>query len=120
MITVVLAAVAVGLYVVWSSRSNGADGSDQSADPNVVAELAGDGDETTDSFDVDEGWQIHWENTGERFAFAITGDTDFGTVIEQDGPGNGITSPVGSGTFQMEVSAEGSWEIQIIQGEPPE
>ena len=65
---------------------------------STVADFAGDGDQTTPSFDVREGWAIHWESTGEAFAFTIEGDRDFGTVIDIDQPDNGVTSPTGSGT----------------------
>ena len=82
-----------------------------------VASFSGDGDEVTESFLVTEPWQIHWETEGEIFTFAIGGDRDYGVVIEQDGPGSGVTSPVGSGTFHLEVNAEGPWRVQIFQGE---
>jgi hypothetical protein len=84
---------------------------------SAVAEFSGDGDQTTESFSVREGWSIHWENSGSEFSFAITGDRDFGTVIDQDEPGSGVTSPVGEGTYQLEIQAEGPWEVRIVQGE---
>jgi hypothetical protein len=82
-----------------------------------VASFSGDGDQVTESFSVTEPWQIHWETEGEAFTFAISGDRDYGVVIEQAGPGSGVTSPVGSGTFHIEVTAEGPWRVQIFQGE---
>jgi hypothetical protein len=84
---------------------------------STVAEFRGTGDQTTDTFQVREGWQIQWGNSGPRFAFAITGDRDFGTVIDQHEPGSGVTSPVGGGAFQLVISAEGSWTIVVVQGE---
>ena len=83
--------------------------------PGVIAQFDGDGDKTTQAFTVTEGWQIQWETSGTSFDFAITGDRDFGTVIEQDGPGSGITSPVGSGSFRLEITAEGRWSVHIVQ-----
>jgi hypothetical protein len=47
----------------------------------------------------------------------MSGDRDLGTVVEQDEPGSGVTSPVGGGTFRLEIEAEGAWKIQIVQGE---
>ncbi len=81
-----------------------------------LAEFAAEGDLTTEPFQVREGWQIRWETTGERFAMAITGDRDFGIVIDRDEPGRGVTSPVGSGTFRLEITAEGPWSVSIVQG----
>lgn len=82
-----------------------------------VTEFNGTADETTDAFQVHEGWQLHWETTGEAFAFAITGDRNFGTVVRQEGPGSGITSPIGAGIFRLEIKAKGPWSVRIIQRE---
>lgn len=84
---------------------------------STVAEFSGEGDQTTDEFEVREGWAIHWENSGESFSFAITGDRDFGTVIDQSEPGSGVTSPVGAGAYRLEIAAEGPWAIRIVQGD---
>lgn len=82
-----------------------------------VAEFRGTGDETTPTFTVREGWQLHWDSEGERFALAIAGDRDFGTVIELDEPASGVTAPVGDGSFYLEVSADGTWSIKVLQGD---
>jgi hypothetical protein len=116
----ILLVVAVALVVGVGGLLFFAQGPGQrilSPEGSTVAEFSGDGDEITDEFQVREGWTIHWENSGVRFAFAITGDRDFGTVIEQDEPASGVTSPVGEGTFRLEIEAEGPWEIRIVQGE---
>lgn len=84
---------------------------------STVAEFSGDADQITSSFEVREGWAIHWESTGEAFAFAIDGDRDFGTVINVDEPGNGVTSPTGSGTYNLEITADGPWTVRITQGD---
>ena len=84
---------------------------------STVAEFSGDTDQTTTSFDVREGWAIHWESTGEAFAFGIGGDRDFGTVIDVDEPGNGVTSPTGAGTYHLEIAAKGPWTVRITQGD---
>jgi hypothetical protein len=84
---------------------------------SLVAEFEGTGNTTTDPFTVRSGWRIDWENSGDLFSFAITGDRDFGTVVEQTEPGSGSTSPTGAGTFQLNVTAQGSWRIQVFQGD---
>ena len=84
---------------------------------STVAEFTGEGDIATDTFHVRDGWAIRWESTGERFAFAIGGDRDFGTVIDIDEPGSGVTSPTGSGAFRLDVTGEGPWSIVIVQGD---
>ena len=84
---------------------------------SVVAHFSGSGDLKTDSFVVRKGWQIEWKTDGEKFAFAVKGDVDMGTVVDQATAGSGITSPVPSGMFSLEVTAKGPWEITILQGD---
>jgi hypothetical protein len=82
-----------------------------------IAEFSGDGDQTTESFTVRGQWQVHWQNSGDEFVFAIDGDQDLGTIIEQEEPGSGVTNVVAAGTFHLEVTANGPWTIRITQGE---
>ena len=82
-----------------------------------ITSFSGEGDQTTDSFTVRGQWQIHWQNEGETFSFAIDGDQDLGTIIEQEEPGSGVTNVVAAGTFHIVVTAEGPWTIRITQGE---
>ena len=84
---------------------------------SIVTEFSGDSDLTSEPFQVREGWAIQWESKGDHFAFAIRGDRDFGTIIDVDEPGSGVTSPTGAGTFHLEVTSSGPWSIKIAQGE---
>lgn len=84
---------------------------------STVADLSGNANAESETFFVRSGWQIHWETEGERFEYAIEGDRSIGTVISQDGPGSGITSPVPAGNFRIIVRADGPWRIQVIQGD---
>lgn len=82
-----------------------------------VAEFAGNGNLRTASFEVREGWAIHWESSGRHFAFSIGGDRDFGTVIDVNEPGSGVTSPVGHGRFYIDVQADAPWTLRVTQGD---
>jgi hypothetical protein len=82
----------------------------------VVLDISGSGDLTSEPFEVREGWQVQWQTEGEAFTFAIRGDQDLGTIIDEQGPASGVTSPVPTGTFRIEVSAVGPWSIQVFQG----
>jgi hypothetical protein len=84
---------------------------------STVLHFAGNGDRTTDSFSVRQGWAIRWESTAPHFAFAIGGDRDFGKVIDVDQPGSGTTSPTGAGTFYLAVTSDGPWTIDVTQGD---
>ncbi|MBA2555949.1 MAG: hypothetical protein H0V12_01155 [Chloroflexi bacterium] len=84
---------------------------------STVVELAGAGNQSTEPFTVRPGWRIEWQNTGDQFFMAITGDRDFGTVVEQQEPGSGVTSPSGAGTYRIDVRAAGEWSITVVQGD---
>jgi hypothetical protein len=83
---------------------------------STVAQFSGDGDQVTDPFPVREGWLIRWESTGTRFAFAVTGDRDFGILVDRQGPASGSTALVSAGTYRLEVTADGPWTVRITQG----
>ena len=85
----------------------------------MVAELNGDGDKETKSLAVKDGWEIRWETTGASLQVAITGDRDFGTVINQVGAGGGATYPVGSGSFRLVIKARGPWTIKVVNHTAP-
>ena len=106
--------VVVGALAYWfvagPGRAGGPPGS-------VVLQMSGDSDNLSKEFYVRPGWSIQWENTGTHFSYTIRGDVDFGQVINQNGPGNGITSPVPTGNFRIQVAAEGPWSITVIQGD---
>jgi hypothetical protein len=87
-----------------------------SAPGSTVADFKGNGNQTTGTFQVREGWRIDWQHDS-TFEFAIRGDRDFGAVINEQGSGSGVTSPVGGGTFNLVVTASGPWEIKVIQGD---
>ena len=108
---VVLAILAA--WLVWQSQQPPAGGDTR----RTVAEFNGNGDLTTSPFSVSPGWQIHWQTEGPRFAFAIRGDYDFGTVISQDDAGSGVTTPVPTGSFYLEISAEGPWSVTVLLGD---
>ena len=108
-IVVVAVIAAIWFFAMEPGRSGGPPSS-------VVAEFSGTSDQTTAKFSVRPGWQIQWQTDGETFKYSIAGDLDIGKVIDQQGPGSGITSPVPSGTFFLEITAKGPWQIKIIQG----
>ena len=115
-VTVLIVVLALALAAYWFlTRGPG----QQLVSPprSTIMQFSGEGDHTTESFTVREGWAIQWETTADHFSFAIAGDRDFGTVIDVDEPGNGTTSPTGSGTFHLEIVADGPWSVDVTQGD---
>jgi hypothetical protein len=84
---------------------------------SVLVELSGNGDTTSVEFFARHGWQIQWETEAESFQLSIHGDPEIGPAIDQEGPGSGVTSPVPSGTFRLEVKSDGSWSLNVVQGD---
>lgn len=113
LVVAVIAIVAIGY---WAATAGPAQ-SLVSPRGSTITEFSDDGNQTTPSFKVREGWAIHWDAKGKSFAFEIKGDRDFGKVIDIDEPGSGVTSPTGGGTFHLEVTADGPWSIKITQGD---
>ena len=111
-----VAALAIAVVAYWFFFHGPGQGV-TSPTGSTILELTGDGNAATEDFRVREGWSIHWENSGDRFTLAISGDRNFGTVVDQQEPGSGVTSPAGGGTYQIDVKAEGAWSLRVVQGE---
>ena len=80
----------------------------------TVAEFSGSGNTTTKSFKVQPGWQIQWQTQGQTFRVGLSQQKGFKTIVDQKGAGNGVTAPVGSGTFRLQITAKGSWSISVL------
>jgi hypothetical protein len=87
---------------------------DTSAAP--VLQISDTGNKTTTDFEVRVGWQIDWQVDGKRFAIAVKGSRDLGTVVNVPGPASGVTSPPVDGTYHLEITATGHWSLKVIQG----
>lgn len=87
----------------------------QQRQPGVVAEFSGEGDVTTDAFAVEEGWEIRWQTQGSRFEMALRQGDSSRTLMSREGPGSGTTVPRGSGSYQLVITAEGPWTVQVRQ-----
>ena len=115
-----LIGLVVGLLVLiggWWLFTLGPGAALLSPPGSTVASFTGEGNQATGTFSVRSGWSIQWESRGPSFSFAIRGDRDFGTVITVDEPTSGVTNPTGSGSYFLDVTAEGAWQIDIIQGD---
>ena len=79
----------------------------------LVAEFSGTGNQDTKEFTVKKGWEIRWETKAGTFQMAITGAQDFGKVVDHPGEGSGATFPIGAGTFQLHITADGPWMVRV-------
>ncbi len=111
--TIAAAALILGAGY-WFALGPGRPGGEAGS---TLAALSGEGNAVSEHFIARRGWSIEWENTGSYFSYTIHGEVEFGQVITQNGPGNGITSPVPTGTFFVEVVAQGPWSLKVIQGD---
>src|SRR4029079_4760636 len=84
-----------------------------SAAPSQLIVLQLNGNEATrsESFTVQPGWQIVWQTEGTRFAVAVRGDQDLGTLVNQTVPSSGVASSSAGGRFHLEITATGPWTL---------
>ena len=118
LVILVVGAAAAG-FLLLKDRPDAPAAGDP-ATPRVVATFRGNGNQRTDTFTVDTGWEIAWTTRGKRFAIAVTGAEDLGTVVEQRGKQTGATFPRGAGEFRLDVTARGPWRIQILNHPAPD
>jgi hypothetical protein len=120
----VIAAVLIGLGL-WLALGLG-EGADTVADDpgeqptavDGVAQFSGNGDDTTDSFEVAGNWQIEWETSGESFQVELfTEDgSSRGVIVDSAGEAEGGTFVTEGGKFYLEVTADDDWTILILDG----
>lgn len=83
----------------------------------TLAQFAGSGDDTTDTFAVVGNWEIRWEATGgESFEVELFREDgqSRGVVITDEGEGDGSTFVSEEGTFYLEVTTDSDWTIDIV------
>jgi hypothetical protein len=85
--------------------------------PATILDMSGTGDKVSNSFEVRSGWQVIWQTDGEQFAFAVRGDENLGTIVDQTGVSSGAISVAPAGNFHIEVTAKGPWSIKVLQGQ---
>jgi len=83
---------------------------------DIVLEVDGFGDLTTEAFDVEPGWRVVWQADGKRFAYGVHGAQDLGTVVSKAAPSNGSNAFAPAGTFTIEIDADGHWWVMVLQG----
>jgi len=110
---VVLIAIIGAAYVALQPKSGSGPAGTPSA--GSVAQFSGTGDMTTDSFTVQEGWEIAWTTQASRFQMTLSEDGNTRVLLTREGAGSGTTVPRGSGTFQLIVEADGPWNLEVIQ-----
>jgi len=116
---IAIGALAVGCTSDNKTSPSASTGSSAVSSPaapvaSVVVEFSGSSDQTTSPFKVQEGWEIRWQTSAAAFKLGIGGDRDFGTVIDHQGEGSGNTYPVGAGTFQLHITADGPWTVRVL------
>lgn len=90
-----------------------------------VAEFSGEGNETTESFDVEVNWELRWRvSEGERFAVELLTNDDVsrGHVVDATDKSEGTTFVSEAGEFKLRVSSDAPWSVQIVskRAVPPE
>ena len=116
-LVLVVVVIAVALLVAGWYFSLGPGTRILSPEGSTIASFSGSGDQATASFTARAGWKIDWSTSGGGFSLEIVADRSFGTVIDEEEPGEGLSTVTSGGTFHLEISAGGPWTVTIIQGE---
>jgi hypothetical protein len=83
----------------------------------IVKEFNGNGGKNSSSFQVENGWEIHWDSKGDLFQlylFDADGEIE-GVPANQLGSGKGNSYQSKGGKFYLQINALGTWAIKIIQ-----
>lgn len=90
-----------------------------SSAPTLVSHFEGEGNFQSSEFAVTSGWEIRWEHEGKIKQIEWSSPTAEGDLVMslphkpiREHGGVNLSS---SGTFQLEVIAEGPWEIDVWQ-----
>lgn len=86
------------------------------AEEGIVASFDGEKNATTESFEVRGPWEIVWQTSARRFEIAVLGYASGipSIIVSRPGDGEGREMMLRSGTFQLQVVADGPWEISIV------
>lgn len=87
------------------------------AEPGLVAEFSGFGNESTPAFAVAPNWEIRWQAAADNpFAVELvtTSGKSRGSIIQAGGRTEGTTFVVEGGDFQLRVTAGGGWSVRVI------
>ena len=66
-----------------------------------------------------DGWQVKWENKGHYLQILMNSSDSvpLGYVVEQTGPGEGISEKQKGGDYILDINVSGQWEVKIIKAE---
>ena len=83
--------------------------------PGLLLDISGDGDAVSEEFSVSRGWRIQWQIDGPSIVLTLRDADGTTKILEQPGPAVGVTQPIPSGTFTLEINAEGPWTLRVVQ-----
>jgi hypothetical protein len=103
-----------GSEKVTQTTEAGSEGSDETR--GVTEHFSGNGDDTTDVFEVAENWEVRWKTTGASFELELftEDDTSRGTIVTASDEPDGSTFVVEGGRFSLAVRTDGDWSVDIV------
>lgn len=66
-----------------------------------------------------DGWQVKWENEGHYLQILMNSadSVPLGYVVEQTGPGKGLSEKQKGGVYLLDINVSGPWEVKIIKAD---
>jgi hypothetical protein len=85
--------------------------------PEVLFRFAGSNDGDTQSFEVEQEWQIVWQAEGRLLTIELrTPDNAFlDTLGQQIGGGTGRSDVLRPGSYMLSMRGIGDWQIRVIK-----
>ncbi len=81
----------------------------------IVAEYKGEDDKITALYELEAPWEVHWESTGRIFQLYVYDEDDRRVEVAANKTrgGSGIYENSSSGSYYLEISAVGKWNLTI-------
>jgi hypothetical protein len=99
-----------------TTESNSQTTATTAADPDLAGHFSGTGDDTSESFEVTDNWEIRWQAADSPFEVELfTEDgSSRGTIVTSSGDVEGSTFVVEAGRFYLMVRTTGDWSVDIV------
>ena len=85
----------------------------------VIKEFSGSETATVGPITVPDNWEIQWETKGQYLQILLNSadSVPLDMLLQQMGPGKGVTKQEKGGSYIIDFNASGEWKIKILKSE---
>lgn len=83
----------------------------------VIKEYSGSETVSVGPLSLPDKWAIEWEAEGQYLQILINSadSVPLGYVVEQIGPGKGVSKPQKGGDYILDINVSGGWKVKIVK-----